>query len=157
LITLACLDCRLALRTVGDHGEIDGLLIHTEWYPDRYPCPRSGCSGLMTLTDAIASSELDRLEMHDLSPQEVFQALQGMGLPSEKDCSVAHVQEALLQKRVLSLDIRSVSGTARSVVYSILLEDGVRVYFGSGPQGATVYRIAPKRSLTQEVLGEQSG
>jgi len=157
LITLACLECRLALRTAGDHGEIDGLLIHTEWYPDRYPCPRSGCQGFMTLTDAIASDELDRLEIHDLSPQEVFQAMQGMGLPSEKACSVEHVQEAMAQKRVLSLDIRAVSGTSRSVVYSILMEDGVRIYLGSSPQGATVYRIAPKRSLAQEVLGEQPG
>jgi hypothetical protein len=155
MITLACLECRLALRTSSEkHDEVNFLIgMYSEWYPDRYPCPRSECKGKMTLTDAIAADELEYLEMHDVTPQEAFQALQGMGLPSEKACTVEGVRAAFAQ-RVIELDVAPVPGTQRVLLRSLKVEDGTRLFVASSPFGAVVYRIAPPRSVTREVLSE---
>lgn len=155
MITIACIRCHLALRTSGEFSEVDYLIgMKSEWYPDRYPCPRSGCSGKMTLTDAIASEDLILLEVHELTPQEVFQALQGMGLPTEKECSESNVRDALEGRTVTAIDVRNLYGTNRSVLNSITLDNGHRIFLGSSPHGAVVYRIATPRSHTREVLNE---
>lgn len=155
MITLACLTCHLALRTSGDFNEVEHLIgSKCDWYPNRYPCPRSGCNGRMTLSDVIESKSLSLLEVHELSPQECFQALNGLGLPKERSCTEADVFRAMVNQKVLSIDMRSVSNTARAVIHSILLENGNRIYFGSSPQGAMVYRIAPPRSVVQELFDE---
>jgi hypothetical protein len=155
VITLACVNCLLAMRTTGEFSEVDYLIgIKCDWYPDRYPCPRSGCFGKMTLTDVIEPRLLDQLEVHDLTPQEVFQALQGMGLPKERACTVEDVHAVLHGQRVIFLDLQSVPNSTRSVLHSFTMESGQRVFLGSSPQGAVVYRIAPPRQVAKEVLGE---
>jgi hypothetical protein len=153
VITLACLTCHLALRTTGEPVEVDFLVgMRSDWYPDRYPCPRSGCKGTMTLTDVIESKVLPLLEIHDVNPQECFQALKGMGLPEEKKATLDLVVKHLEGKTIQSIEVEPVSNALRTVVRSILMADGTRLYFGSSPQGATVYRIAPPRSLTTEAF-----
>jgi hypothetical protein len=155
MITLACLECRLALRTSSEsHDEVNFLIgMYSEWYPDRYPCPRFGCNGKMTLTDTIASSELALLEMHDVTPQEAFQALQGMGLPAEKECHPDDVR-AFFAQPIKAVEVSPLPGTTRSVVRSFIAADGTRLFIGSSPFGAVVYRIAPPRSAAREVLNE---
>lgn len=156
MITLACLKCRLALRLSGEFGEVDYLVgMKSEWYPDRYPCPTSGCGGTMTLTDTIASVDLEQLKIHDLSPQEAFQALHGMGLPNERECSAELVLETLIGRTVTAVDIQDLRGTNRAAIHSLMLDNGVRLYLGSSPYGAVVYRVAPPRSHVQEL--EQNG
>lgn len=154
MITLACLECHLALRTSGEPVEVDFLVgMRSDWYPDRYPCPRSGCKGTMTLTDVIESKVLPLLEVHDLTPQECFQALKGMGLPEEKQATIDVIVKCLEGKKIVSFEAEPVANSPRTVIRSILMEGGVRLYLGSSPQGATVYRIANSRSHVSEVLG----
>lgn len=153
MITLACLECHLALRTCGEPVEVDFLVgMKSEWYPDRYPCPRSECKGLMTLTDVMDPQVLPLLEIHDVSPQECFQALKGMGLPKERECGVLETIEAIKDKRVVGMDLYRLANDKRAVLTSILMEDGTRIYLGSSPQGALVYRIAIPYSKATEVL-----
>jgi len=157
VITLACIQCYLALRTSGEFDEVDYLIgTRCDWYPDRYPCPRSGCNGKMTLTDVIDSKILPLLEVHELNPQECFQAFNGLGLPKERSCSEVDVLRVMGNKKIKFIDMRNVNNTTRVIIHSIVLEDGCRIYFGSSPQGAMVYRIAPPRSVVQEVLDGQS-
>lgn len=152
MITLACLKCRLALRLAGETLEMDYLVgMRSEWYPDRYPCPTSGCGSTMTLTDTISSLDLELLNIHDLSPQETFQALHGMGLPKERQCNAELVLQSLIGRTVQSVDIQDLRGANRSVVHSLTLDDGTRVYLGASPHGAVVYRVAPPRSHVQEL------
>lgn len=158
MITLACVACRLALRAMGDITEMDYLIgERCEWFPDRYPCPRSGCGARMTLTDVLGSEDLASLEVRDLNPQEVFQALQGMGLPEERQCDVAATREALRGQRIISIDMQGLPDTSRTLVYSLLLDSGYRIYLGASPLGVVVYRIAPPRSVTTEVLDATDG
>lgn len=154
MITLTCLHCHLALRTTGELQELDYLIgPRSEWFPNRYPCPRSGCNSQMIFSEALDSKILAALEIHDLSPQEVFQALNGMGLPNEKKCDLATVLEALNGQKIVGIDASEIRNAGRTVVRSITLEDGKRIYFGSAPQGAIIYRVAPSRSLAKEMLG----
>lgn len=155
MITLACLTCHIALRTSSEnYEELDFLVgMNSEWYPDRYPCPRSGCQGKMTLTDTIAAHELELLEIHDLTPQEAFQAIQGMGLPGEKDCNVENVRQFFMSP-IREVDVSPLPGTDRSIVRSLTAADGTRLFLGSSPFGVVVYRIAPPRRITQEILDE---
>lgn len=155
MITLACLTCRLAIRTTAktdETVELDFLVgMKSEWYPDRYPCPSPECLGLMTLTDTIASEELKNLELYDLTPQEAFQALNGCGLPQERGCTKEAVIEAMTGQEVTSIEVFTVPNTRSSILKSIQLSNGYRIYLGAGPAGATVYRIAPPRSYVKEL------
>lgn len=152
MITIACLTCYMALRLSGEHDEVDHLVgTKSEWYPNRYPCPRSGCGGVMTITDAVDAQVLTMLEIHDLNPQEVFQALQGMGLPAERACTEGVVRAALTGRSITSMDLQPLRNTMRSVLHSFTLDDGTRVYLGSSPYGAVVYRVAPPRSVVREL------
>ena len=155
MITLACLTCHLAIRTTGETLEVDFLVgMKSEWYPDKYPCPSLECTGLMTLTDTIASEDLVDLELYDLTPQEAFQALNGLGLPTERGCSEENVLAAMVNQKIAALDLFTVTNTKHSILRSIQLENGYRIFFGAGPMGATVYRIAPPRSHVKELSGE---
>lgn len=155
MITVACIKCHLALRTTGEFSEVDFLVgKRSEWYPNRYPCPRSGCDGKMAFADMIDSEVYDMLEVHDLTPQECFQAFNGLGLPTERSCTPDDLLSVLVGKKVSELDVCQVNNDRRSIVYSLVVEDGTRIYFGSSPQGAIVYRIAPPRSVVKEIFGE---
>jgi hypothetical protein len=155
MITLVCPECFLGLRTVGEHDQVD-LLVGTrsDWYPDRYPCPQVDCKGKMTLTDAIESMALTQLRLYDLTPHEVFAAIQGLGLPEERDCGREAVLKALVGHTIVAADVVQVRGLNRSILHSITLESGQRVYLAASPVGSSVYRIAGARSFTQEVLSE---
>lgn len=156
MIVIACLTCHLAIRTTGEPNELDFLVgTRSEWYPNRYPCPNSECLGKMTMTDAIESRVLGLLEVHDLSPQECFQALNGLGLPKERACDVGSIRKALQGRSIAFIDVQPVHNDKRSIVHSLLLDNGTRVYLASSPQGAMVYRIAPPRSVVREVLDGQ--
>lgn len=155
MITLACLTCYLALQTTGEHDELDYLVgMRSDWYPDRYPCPRSGCGGNMVLTDTIEPAALAKLEIHHVNPQEAFQALQGMGLPEERHCDGPECQGALVGRTIKSVELQPITGAERSVLHSITLDNDVRVYVGSSPYGALIYRIAAPPSAVQRFLKE---
>lgn len=155
MITLACVKCFLAMRTTGEFNEVDYLIgIKCDWYPDRYPCPSLDCDGCMTLTDAIDSRLLEKLDVYELAPTEIFHALQGLGLPKERSCTVTDIQTAIGDQKITYIDLQPLANTQRAVLHSFTLENGCRIFLGSGPQGATVYRIAKPRSAAKEVLGE---
>lgn len=150
MILLSCPICMLALRTSGDFDEVNCLVgAQSEWYPNRYPCARSECEGKMLFSEAVDSRAYGLLEVHDLSPTECFQALLGMGLPEERAVT-AEVLSELVGKRIIKIDIQPVLGDRRPVLKSLFLEDGTRIYLGASPQGAMAYRVASRRSTTEE-------
>lgn len=155
MITLACLTCHLALQISGEHSELDYLVgMRSDWYPDRYPCPRSGCESSMVLTDTIEPAALSKLEIHHLNPQEAYQALHGMGLPEERHCNDKAVLLALVGRTVKSVETQDLGGANRTVLHSITLDNDCRIYVGSSPFGALVYRIASPPNAVQRALAE---
>lgn len=143
MILLVC-RCGTALRIAGEHTEVESLFgVHSEWYPQSYPCP--ACPEKMAfVVNAIPAADQRNLVIHDLTTQEAFAALHGVGLPDEHDCGADAVTSKLLGSRVVSLEVKQIRGSNRSVLHSLFLEDGTRVYLGSGAEGAVVYRIAKR-------------
>jgi len=152
MITLTCQGCRTALRTVGEEVEVRNLVgPECDWYPDEYPCPV--CPGKMEYQTAITGSALAAMRVHDVTPQEAFAALSGLGLPAERDCGETAVLKAF-ERPIRSLGTRQLPGKNRTAIDWIEFEDGTRMFLASGIDGAVVYRIAPPRSFVQEVLRE---
>lgn len=152
---IACPVCRLAFRVQGNYEEMHFLVgQRSDWYPDKYPCPTSECLGKMVIADAVDPESLGYLDIRELSPQETFQAFMGLGLPEEKDCNPTIVKEAMRGRKIVSMDLHGIPGTTRSVLHSMMLDNGVRVFFGNSPHGVVIYRVVPARSLTQEILDE---
>ena len=148
MINIVCTDCGTAIRTTGDEGEVQALLGEgTEWYPDQYPCP--GCSSKASVIDSIDPSALKALNIFDLTAQEAYSAFNGLGLPEERECGPLAVREAF-KSAVVTIKCDLIKGSNRSVLKSIVFADGTRMYFGSSPYGATVYRIA-KKHIESEV------
>jgi hypothetical protein len=142
LITIACLKCNTAIRTVGEGSEIFGLVGHgCEWYPDKYPCPKSGCDGTAQYMEAVAPTAMSQLEVHDLTPYEAFAAFNGLGFPPERDCGETAVREAFKQP-VARVGVRQLRGANRSALDWIEFADGVRIYLAASGDGAVVYRVA---------------
>jgi len=99
-------------------------------------CPISGCDGtIMTVTEAKG-------QPRKIKGDVLFRAVNGMGLPEEQDCSVKRVRKALLEKKVVSVDLEDVHGKKRSIIRSIGLEDGTRVFLSTVNDGAVVYRVS---------------
>jgi hypothetical protein len=148
MIFIICPQCKLALHVVGDDAETHQLFGEGTTFAERgYACPR--CTGGMAAYGSLPSNA--GFNPYTLSPQEAFAALNGLGMPEEKDC-VPEVIRTEFKKSVKSLAVRWVRGTNRSIIDHIEFEDGTKMYLGASPQGAIVYRISPPFSYTEEAL-----
>ena len=155
MIYIVCLTCKSALRIMGDSREIEHLVGRIcEWYPSSYPCWTDNCVGRAQFLERIDADVVRRIEVRDLTPQEAFLALNGMGMPDEKDCSAAAVKQVFESSPVKYVDAVQIRDSHRSIVNYIEMENGTRIYLASGPEGAIVYRISRPHSYTQEVLHE---
>ncbi len=143
-----------ALR-VSPAPELADLLVASDWYPDKYPCPR--CGSMMSLFENVDTQSIPQLDIVDVTPQEALAAFSGLGLPSEQDCSAAAVEKALNGATVARVVVRQIRNSHRSIVDFIELEGGTRVYLASSSLGATVYRIALKHSYAEEALRGEAG
>jgi hypothetical protein len=88
------------------------------------------------------------LEIHDVTPQEAFAALNGLGFPPERDCGETAVRQALT-KKILNAGVRQIRGINRSVLEWLEFEDGTRLYLASSSDGAVVYRLARRFSYAE--------
>lgn len=151
MMLIVCLECSSALHVAGDFNEIHILLgERSEWYPDRYPCWTDGCGGLARFVERLDSDAFNQLTVHNLTTQEAFLALNGMGFPKERDCGETAVKQAFASSPVRGVGARHIHGTNRCVVDHIELENGTKIFFGAAPEGAIVYRLSRPHSYTRE-------
>ena len=137
----------------GDPEEIMGLF--RDWMPDNFPCCNANCNNKKAeLVESIDPGVMNMWTIFQVTAHEAFSAMQGLGLPEERDCGPTAVKAAF-EKPVKDLAVRLVKGTNRSVIDHIEFDDGTRLYLGASAYGAIVYRIAPKRSFVEEVIREQ--
>jgi hypothetical protein len=104
---------------------------------------------------SIEPSTYDRLDVADVSPSEALSALHGLGLPKERECSPAAVQQLLTGVTIKRVVTRTIRNSHRSILEYIEIEDGTRVYLAASTHGATVYRISPRGSYLEEALRER--
>lgn len=140
---------KLAIRTVGEFDEVEHLLgPKSEWYPDKYPHPDPEVKELGSFQNAIDARAMPELDLHDVTPQEAFAALSGLGLPNERDCGTTAVERVFESQGVKKVHMRQVNRANRTIIDSIEFDDGTRMFLASSPVGAVVYRISkPRRCL----------
>jgi hypothetical protein len=151
---IACLKCRAAIRILGDDAQTR-LLVGTQsdYWPDNFPCYRCGGKAEGFLEPEVAADALLTLEILDLTADEAFAALNGLGVPEEQNCC-AEVIEELFQEHGIKVAGRQQRGVTRYYVDYLELKDGRKVYLGPSPQGVAVYRITKPFSYAQNVLQE---
>lgn len=146
MIFIVCKNCGTAIRTSGEPDQIRALFGESsDWYPDKFPCPKLGCDHNAEFVENVESMALATLSICDLSPEEAFSAFSGLGMPDEHECGPLAVQEAL-KSPIKKIDAKILKGSNRSIIYWLETEDGTRIYLGSSPYGAIVYRIAKRHS-----------
>jgi hypothetical protein len=163
MILIICTKCIFALRVMPARlGQVESVqeletLVGTksEFWPNKYLCTQCGARAEGALEDQVV--QWIHLDIHDVTPHEAFAAMHGMGLPEEQQCSIERLNTLLREVPIRHVHGKDIRGANYSLVETIELWDGTRVHFGSGADGAVVYRITPPISytlMTEKALSE---
>lgn len=151
MITIVCTHCSHALRVTSEVAEADQLVgTGSSFHPDGYNCYHCEKSAMCVLSAEISELAEQALTVYEVTAQEAFAALNGMGIPAEYTCCT-EVLENLFQKHGLKLKGRQMEKTARYVVDSITFPDGTVVHLGASFNGALAYRITKQHSYVRAV------
>jgi hypothetical protein len=162
MIIIVCVPCLFAIRVMPTSvtesmsiQEVDQLVgRNSDLWPDRYICPNCGRPARGMLERDADPRVLHAMTLRDLTPHEAYSVFNGFGLPEEQLCSLEIVRKVLLGSPVRKVIGSDVRGASRTIIDVMELWDGTKIYFGSGAEGAVIYRIAAPRSLTEKVLTE---
>lgn len=154
MIIIACTACGFAMRVeTSDEMELSGLVGDlSDFYPDKYPCPGDGCKSMArAYTPAeISPRAAGQLRIVDVTPQEAFAALHGLGLPKERSCYLDDIR-TMFEVGVKKIAGKDLPGTTRCMVDHIELKDGTKIYLGASAEGATIYRVTRPVSYVENV------
>lgn len=152
MITIACTHCGHALRVTGDLDEVRMLVgSDSEYWPDKYLCFNCNepCSGF--ISPEVSPSALQQMVVVDVTPQEAFAALNGIGVPAERTVC-EEVVVPLFEAQGIRVRGSQVRGAARYHIDSLIFPDGTTLHIGSAPAGPVVYRITKLHSYTNSEL-----
>lgn len=143
-----CIRCALAIRVLDVGEEVDILIgERSDFWPVRYPCPECGRNTKPVSEESIPKTS----QVMDLTAKEAFIAYSGVGLPKQRKFSAEDIETKLKETPVRSVHGSPVDGEAgRYLIEHLELWDGTKVYFGSSPLGAVIYRVAPPNSYAEE-------
>lgn len=149
MMVLPCMACFTAVRVMEVLPHVGP---ESEFWPAGYTCV--ACGNPVTAigereTELVA---LEKMKLRDLTSDELYAALHGLGTPEERVAHFTSVNDLLLSKKVTKVIGHTVGNTDRTVIEALELEDGTRMYLGSGSAGAIVYRITHPVSYTQKAL-----
>ena len=144
-----CSACFFALRVL-DGPSTGGDLVgpSSELWGKQHECPACSVEQMAGHPErALDHSLMAKLRIRDLEPAEAYVAITGGGLPEEQLATADAVRKALTASPVEHVSAHNIPGTTRAVITRLTLADGTRLYFGAGPLGATVYRVARREEL----------
>lgn len=111
------------------------------------PCPRL-CGGRINLVGDPLISEMTKdrrlKESMTLSGKELYQAVNGLGLPDEIPKTIEVVAAMLKSSPIEHLDVEEQQG--KIFLHEILLQNGVTIHLGSGQFGAQVLKMTKERT-----------
>lgn len=140
MILILCPKCRCALRVTGELDEMNMLIgPGSSFWPDKFICYK--CEGP---AQGFLETEIELkavVDVKDVSPQEAYAAIHGLGVLAEREVDATLVQELMSMHPVRRVACKDVIGTLRVVVDHVELWDGTRLHFGSSNEGAVIYRI----------------
>jgi hypothetical protein len=151
MITIACAACSHALSVTGEADEIETLVgSRSDFHPDKYKCYNCEAPADCVLTAEVSAAAFKNLTVYDVTPQEAFAALHGMGIPPEMTCC-AEVIEGMFEKQGIKVTGYQMPRTSRYVLTALTFPDGSTVHLGASFPGALAYRITKKHSYVQAV------
>lgn len=110
------------------------------------PCPRL-CGGTInlvgepTITDAVTSRRL-REPLH-ISGKELYQAVNGLGLPDEVAKDLTVIKALFGTSKVVGIQMEEQGENL--YLHEIKLENGITVHLGAGQRGAKVLKLTKER------------
>lgn len=150
MITIVCASCAHALRVTGDAAEVETLVgTQSEYWPNKYRCFKCSKMAEGFLSPEISALAEKNLTMHNVTPQQAFAALNGMGLPSEATCC-KEVIEPMFEACGIKVKGHQLPSTTRYVLHELTFPDGRTLYIGSSVAGPMVYRITEKHSYVED-------
>lgn len=150
MILILCPRCKCALRVTGDLSEMNSLVgPNSEFWPDKFTCFRceKPAQGFLEAEVSIKTA----IEIKEVSPQEAYAAIHGLGLMTERDIDQLVVETLLREHPVRRISAKDIPGGGRVMVDHIELWDGTRLHFGSSNDGAVIYRITRPHSYADKV------
>jgi len=154
MITIACQSCAKALTVIGDNDEAAALVGHlSDFYPDKYKCFACEGQAACVLTAEVSEAALRSMTIFEVTPQEAFAALMGMGIPAEMTCC-SEVVETLFEKQGIKANGYQIPKTNRYVMNSLTFPDGSTLHLGASAAGALAYRISKAHSYVKATHGD---
>jgi hypothetical protein len=150
MILIICTHCRCALRVTGDMEEAHCLVgPGSDLWPNKFACFRCSKPAHGFLESEVSLKT--QLEVHEVSPQEAFAAIHGLGIPAEREVDKLIVEALLREHPVRRVSCKDIIGGQRVLVDHIELWDGTKLHFASSNDGAVVYRITRPHSYADKV------
>ncbi len=153
MITIACFSCAHAISTIGEVSEVDILIgQRSDFWPDKYKCWACGGAMQAVLTPEVSTAVYSALFVYELSAQETYAALMGLGMPEERVVEADTVKQ-LFEQVGLKVKGKSYRGQHRYFLDEIEFPDGTKLHLGASPQGAAVFRITKPHSYARSNAG----
>jgi hypothetical protein len=143
IINSVCSTCFQPYKLLIQASDVELVkqLSHTEGRS--CPCPRL-CGGSINLVgqpDITGTKLRDPIEITGL---QLFQAVNGMGLPDEIPKDAVVIDALLRGNRVTSIDMQEFNGSF--YLNELRLEGGVTIHLSAGGRGARVLKITKEKS-----------
>jgi len=140
-----------SLTVIGEPAEVETLVgSRSDFHPDKYVCFECGLPAECLLTAEISAMAGRSLRINEVTPQEAFAALMGMGIPAEATCC-AEVVEPMFEAQGIKVTGYQMPHTTRYVITALTFPDGRTMHLGAAFPGALAYRITKKHSYVEAV------
>ena len=123
----------------------------SEFWPDKYPCPSCEKHVRGFVEFDVDPQVAVVIRFVDLSAEEAYAAFNGFGLPEEGNCTILELSKLFINQKVRAIAGSNVMGTTRSILRHIEFEDGTKIYFAAGADGACVYRMVKPFSYVEKL------
>lgn len=150
MILILCPRCKCALRVTGDLNEAYNLVgPSSEFWPDKFTCFRCEKPAQGFLESEVAIKA--QIEIKEVSPQEAYAAIHGLGILEERDFDKLTIDALLREQPIRRIGGKDLAGGGRTVIDYLELWDGTRVHLGASHDGAVIYRITRPHSYVSKV------
>lgn len=148
-----CSSCYAAVRVLDSDDRAEMLVGRRSDFFPHYPCLQcTDKKNALYEESEFAQDLYAKLRIRDLSSEEYFRALMGLGTPDEMVCAAEVVRDLLLSQRIKGVHGQDVVGTGRFQIQSLELADGTSLHLGASAHGAIVFRITRPVSYVRKVL-----
>lgn len=135
-----CNSCFQPFELLLEASDIELVKQISDEHGHTVPCPRL-CGGRINIVgepNIGAMAEKLKQPMH-INGKQLYQAVNGMGLPDELPQSHAALSALLRANKVVGIDLEEWGG--KFYIHELKLEGGVTVHLSAGAKGAQVLKV----------------